>query len=202
MGVLDITDQGSAPNPRAPGVMSYGREGVPPGFQVDTEGNMALLGSLSVAGGLPGGVVVTRGIVTTGDITLPNTAAAWLPVTGLSFLIPAEVGDNIEFQAAFMFAPTSTSFVEFAVSTGGALVRYSSTRGASPSVEGDPTMYNTPGTYRGQGGGSFDFTVEAGDLTAGNVNIVLASNSQGSGVVYASANFPFRWNCKNYGPGS
>lgn len=160
---------------------------------------MELLGNLSVAGGLPGGVAVTRGIVTTGDITLANTAGAWAAVAGLSFLIPAAVGDQLEFQGAFMFAPTSTSFVEFAVRTAGALVRYSSTRGPLPSVEGDPTMYNTPGTYRGQGSGSFDFQVEAGDLTAGNVNIVLASNSQASGVVYASANFPFRWFAKNYG---
>lgn len=200
MSVLDIADQGPGQNPRAPGVLSFGREGATPGFTVTTEGDAVFQGTVTSAGGGGGGVSVTRGIITTGNVTLANTAGAWAAVPGISAACgPCAVGDNVEFQPGFMWDPTGTTqFLDLAVLVGGSLVRFSSNRTATPAVEGDPTIYPAPETYRTPGC-VFDFEVEAGDLDGGNLTIVLATRGNGVGTVFASASFPWRWTFRNFG---
>lgn len=202
MGVLDIQDDGGgAGNPRAPAVLTFGREGAPPGVTIDTEGNATFLGTVTSAGGGGGaGVVVTRGVYSGGSPTMP-TDEDWQVLANLTGSIPAAVGDNVEWQPSFMWQPTASQFLELAVVVAGTIVRYGSTGTATPSVEGDPALYPDPSTYR-SAGPVLSFEVEAGDLDGGSVNFALVSKGNGTGTVFSSASFPFRWTAKNYGPGS
>lgn len=201
MSVLDIEDQGQARNPRAHGQLSYGREGVPPGFTVDTEGNANFLGTVTTGGGGGGGsVTASRGYYTAG-LTLQNTGGVgvWQPVAGLVAAIPAVVGDSVEWSPSFMWAPPGgTQFLDLGILVGGSVVRFASTGTGTPAVEGDPALYITPGTYRSSGA-VFSLEVEAGDLDAGSVNFVLATAGTGTGTLFGSAGFPFRWAARNFG---
>ncbi len=145
---------------------------------------------------------VVRQYLVTGDIT-PAANVGFLAVPGPELSIPdVAVGDNVTVLPGFMWAPTSSQFLDQAVSVGGSIVRFASSGSAVAAVEGDPALYNTPGTYR-TAGGAWGFTVEAGDLEAdGSVTIVLATKGNGTGTVYASANFPFRWEAHAFTPAS
>lgn len=140
--------------------------------------------------------------VTTGNIVLPSTGGLWAAVSGLELDLPAAVGDYVELTASFMYQPSGGTFIDPAVIKGAALVRYASSGGPAPATanEGDPALYNAPGTYRSSGV-HFGFTVASGDLDAGSVRFVIAALSNNTGAaVYASANYPLRWTAKNYGP--
>lgn len=199
MGVLDVQDEGGGGgNPRARATLTFGREGAPAGVTMDTEGNATFLGTVtSAGGGGGGGVVVTRGVYSGGNPTMPNDAA-YVPLDNLTGSIPAAVGDNVEWTPSFMWQPTASQFLELAVIVGGVPVRYGSTGTGTPSVEGDPALYPDPGTYR-SAAPVLSFEVEAGDLDGGAVNFALVSTGNGTGTVFSSASFPFRWTAKNFG---
>ncbi len=198
MGVFDVQDEGGgAGNPRARGLLTFGREGVPPGVTIDTEGNATFLGTVTSAGGGGGGVTVARGVYAGGSPAMPNDAAFQV-LANLTGSIAAVVGDNVEWQPSFMWQPTASQFLELAVVVGGSIVRYGSTGTSTPSVEGDPALYPDPSTYR-SAGPVLSFEVEAGDLDGGTVNFALVSKGNGTGTVFSSASFPFRWTAKNYG---
>ncbi|MDM4721168.1 hypothetical protein QTQ03_16750 [Micromonospora sp. WMMA1363] len=73
------------------------------------------------------------------------------------------------------------------------LVRFASTGGATPAVEGDPSLYPSPNTYR-TSGTHFGFTVAAGDLDGGNVVFCFATKtSSAAGTLFANSSFPLRW---------
>lgn len=64
MPVLDIEP---GQNPNAPGVLSFGSQGRPPGFLVDSEGNLTLLGALIAASQTISGNLAVTGDLTVGD---------------------------------------------------------------------------------------------------------------------------------------
>lgn len=155
------------------------------------------------AGGSGGRVTIRRAYITSGNVTLADTSGAWAVVPGFELQLPAAIGDSVELQAAFMYQPNA-SFLDFVVVTGvgPTLARYASTGGGTPAVEGDPELYNTPGTYR-TSSGPFSFAVQAGDLDSGNVRFAIATMRSGGtgGVLYAgtAAGYPFRWRAINFG---
>lgn len=147
-------------------------------------------------------ITVRSAYVTTGNIVLPSTSGLWAAVSGLELDLPAAVGDYVELVPSFMYQPSGGTFIDLAVIKGASLVRYASSGGSAPATanEGDPALYNAPGTYRSSGV-HFGFTVASGDLDAGNVRFVIAALSSNTGAaIYASANYPLRWTAKNYGP--
>lgn len=143
-------------------------------------------------------LIVRRGYVTSGNIVPQATPAAWQPLTGgPTFAIPASIGDYVDLAVAGMWAPPG-AFWDLAVLVGGNLVRFASTGGAVPAVEGDPALYAQPGSFR-TFGWHFDFEGGAGDLDGGNVNIVWAVKGPGSGTLFASESYPLRWRLINHG---
>lgn len=209
MGVLDVTPQAVGQNPGAHAVLSWGREGAPAGFQVDTEGDATLIGTVTIAdlvvtgsavGPFPGGggVAVSSGYITSGNITA-GADASWTPIGATSVLIPAAVGDVITFIPSFMIQPAGGAYYDLAVRAGGVLVRYASSGTGTAAIEGDPGLYPGLTGFRTTNGGTFTFTVGAGDLTGGNVEIVAAHLGSAASVLYASTNYPYRWVAYNFG---
>lgn len=143
---------------------------------------------------------VRTAYITSGNVTPPNTAGAWQALSGFELDIPAAVGDYVELRPSFMWNPPSSStFLDLGVVVGSSIVRYASSGGSSPASagEGDPSLYAQPSTFR-TSGTSFWFTVTSGDIDTGNVRFALLVKSNGTGTVYASSNYPFRWEAINY----
>lgn len=147
-------------------------------------------------------ITVRRAYVTSGNIVLPSSGGVFAPVTGLELPIPAAVGDYVELITSFMWQPVAASYLELGAIVGATIKRYSSTGTGTTATagEGDPSLYPAPGTYR-TSGAHLGFTVASGDLDTGNVRFIVAAKSGGAGdALYASANYPFHWTAKNYGP--
>jgi hypothetical protein len=151
------------------------------------------------AGGGGGGstLVVRRGSITSGNLTLASSGA-WAAVSGgPSFVLPAAVGDYVEFSLVSALFNLNVNFLELAVSSGGSLVRYLGTGGATPATEGAPPFYGDQSFERA--GPVFEFVVEAGDLSGGNVTVVFATQGSGGGTIYASTDYPLKWRAMNHG---
>jgi hypothetical protein len=162
----------------------------------------ALDGRVTALEEAPGGggsaLVVRRGTVTSGNLTLA-AAGGWVAVAGgPQLVLPAAVGDYVEFALTSMLGSFSTNFADLAVLSGASLVRYLSTGGASPASEGAPAFYGDQTFDRVSP--VFEFEVEAGDLSGGTVTVVFATQGAGGGTIYASTDYPLRWRALNHGP--
>lgn len=148
-------------------------------------------------GGAPVAVVV--GYVTTGNVTPQNTGGSVALLTGgPTMAIAAAVGDRIRADVTYLTERNGSTFYDLAVIVSAAAVRYAATGTSTPPVEGDPGMYPDQPSYQGRPG-PFSFTVEAGDLSGGNVTIGFAVKSGGGGLLFASTAFPLRYTLTNYG---
>jgi len=80
-------------------------------------------------------LVARRAVVTSGTLggnTPPDTGGAWQELTGPgSLVIPAAVGDLIDFQLAALVSKSSTTFYDVAVKVGGSLVWFLSNNSAA-----------------------------------------------------------------------
>lgn len=145
-------------------------------------------------------LVVRDGWVKTGDINpLPNTAGGWAILSGFELSVPAVAGDYLEVSVNAMRKDGSgNSWLDCAIVVGSSIVRYLASGDGTPGLEGDPGWYVPAGGIIGRGSPR-GFTVASGDLDTGNVRVVIAVKSNGSGILYASTNYPFYWQVKNYG---
>jgi hypothetical protein len=153
-------------------------------------------------GGGTASTVVKRAKVTSGNIVPQPSVGVWSLLTGSPILsIPAAVGDYVAFDfPMLMYGPSgSTTFLDLAVVVGGVAVRYHSTDTATPALEGSPSLYPTPSTFRAYGP-VFEFVVTSGDLDSGNVNVRFAIKGPGVGTIYASTDYPLKWRAINHGP--
>ena len=214
MGVLDVTPNAVGQNPNAPATLTWGRQGQPiPGVQLTTEGDAELAGTVTVenlvvngtaTGPFGGGVTWTRGRITSGDVDQPDTAGLWAPVSTITFDSPAvAVGDVLDAAIACMIegAPAAGHFYDMAVVVGGSAVVYSSSGTATPAIEGDPSLYRSPETYR-TSGWSWNLPVTAPMINGSNT-VTFQLYGKGGAVtnstVFASTNYPFRWRVGNFG---
>jgi len=139
--------------------------------------------------------------LTTGDIAL-GVAGAWTAVDATTDLVvPAAAGDrlliNFDMLCNGGFAGVGTG-LDVATIVAGAPVNYVSSRGAAPATNGLPGLYTDP-TFL-VSGGSLDYIVQAGDISGGNVTLQFQYNNTAAGrIIYASANYPFRWRAVNIG---
>lgn len=136
--------------------------------------------------------------ITAGSTVLPNTAGVWAIVAGYELQIPAVAGDYVELSTTFLNTPNNSTFLDFAVVVGAAIVRYMATGTAAPGFEGNPGLYPnlTFRTFKSPVG----FVVTPGDLDGANVRWVLVSKStSGVGTVFSDANYPFYWRSINIG---
>lgn len=175
-----------------------------------TEGDAVLAADgrwhLCTGGGTPGtwtspGSRVAHATVTSGNLSPQNTSAAWATVTGSPTIsIAAAAGDYVELSILSMLtAPNLNQYLDLAVMVGGSAVRYASNNTATPAAEGLPGLYRDISSFLVAGVG-FGLTVQAGDLSAGTVSIVIATNGTGGGTIYASPTYPLTWRLLNHGP--
>lgn len=143
------------------------------------------------------GARVTSG-ATLGD-TLPATGAAWTQYAPVGELaIDAAAGDYLELMGSWLANPGDQSFYDIGIKVGGSIVYYASTGSATPSVEGDPSLYPadtfTPVGYYAP----LDVAAEHID-SDGKVHFVLMiKTTNAAGKLYYSATYPFRWRVINY----
>ena len=148
-----------------------------------------------------GGQVATfaRGRVTSGDVTL-GSEADWTLAPGLSFSLAAVAGDSVEFSVHGLLQQGLTDFFELVVLNAGSIVRFGSTGTASPTTagEGDPAIYPVNGTAIQRLSVAFGLTLVSGDIAGGVVTFGIAHKGAGSSAkVFASANYPLRWQIRN-----
>ncbi len=151
----------------------------------------------------PGGgggstLVVRRATVTSGNLTMASSGA-WIAVAGgPSLVLPAAVGDYVQFDFPSLLGSFSTNFIDMAVLVGGTIVRCLSSGTATPATEGAPGFYGDQSFDRTPP--VFEFEVESGDRSGGNVTVQLITKGSGGGSIFASADYPLRWRAMNYGP--
>jgi hypothetical protein len=144
-------------------------------------------------------IVVVREVERGGNTT-PVTNAAWTFLSGAPTLsIAAAVGDYVEFSILSMLFNPGNGYYDLAVIVGGSPVRYFATDTATPGAEGCPAFYPQPSSFRTYGP-TFEFEVEAGDLSGGTVTVGWVNKGNGTGVVYADNTYPLKWRAMNYGP--
>lgn len=134
---------------------------------------------------------------------LPNTAPpAWAILAGFELQLPAVVGDYVEIGVnALREDSTGNSWLDQAVRVGVEATprRYLSTGTVTPAFEGDPGWTRGgAATYAGRSSPR-GFVVTENDLDSSNVRFCLAVKSNGTGILHASANYPFHWRAINYG---
>lgn len=215
MGVVKVTPQNAAQTPNAVAWWTWGRQGqATPGVQLSTEGDADLAGDVIInnllvtgtaTGPFGGGSTVTwtRGRITTGDVDQGDTAGAWAAVAGITFTSPTAVaGDVLDASVSFMFeaAPAAGHFYDMAIVVAGTPVVYSSSGTNTPALEGDPSLYRSPETYRASGW-TWNLEVTAPMISAGAVTFQLYGKGGAvtNSTIFASANYPFRWRVGNYG---
>lgn len=154
------------------------------------------------ASGGGGGTTYTVGVasayVTAGDITLPNTSGAWQTLAGIpSLALAAAVGDHVTVEWAALRSEIGTGFLDVAIVVGGSHVWYASSGTGTPAVEGDPGWYGA-NAFHPHAGAAF-LTLTSDHVSGGNVTFVVAVKAAGSGTLYASSSYPFRWRAMNHG---
>lgn len=146
-----------------------------------------------------GGTAVTAvsAYKTSGDTTFPNTAGVWQAVSGFELAIAAAAGDYVELSVSALRTATANAYTDVAVIVGSSLAWYASSNTGTPAIEGEPGWYNDPAFITRPG--PVFLTVGAGHLDSGQVRFVVAAKAGGTGTLYSSTNYPFRWCAKNYG---
>lgn len=146
-------------------------------------------------------LVVRDAYVKTGNVTLPATASGgtvWEVLSGFATLsIPAAIGDRIDFSAHGMRSATASASMDIAVVVSGSAVIYLGSGTSTPLTEGDPGWY--PQNNFSRLTGPIGFTVESGHLSSGNIIFAVVQKNTGGGTLYASNDYPFYWQAKNYG---
>lgn len=150
-------------------------------------------------GGGSGIKAIRRAVIANpGDATLPNSPATWVAVAGFELSIPAAIDDEVELLWNAMRNNNASAVLDAAVIVGSDIRRFGASNSSTPALEGNPAWYHT-NTFTSHSGG-FDFKVTANDLDGSNVRFVVVCKSNGTGTLFSSTNYPFRWRALNYGP--
>jgi hypothetical protein len=139
------------------------------------------------------------------NVALPNTGG-WAVVTAsggtpLACSIAAAAGDRILADATFMRTGTG-DYMDLAIlASGGTISEYAGSGTSTPLDEGSPAYYPSSGAFPSTNGTNL-FTVQSGQINAGNITVALVYKGAGSGseTVYASSTYPFFLMLTNIGP--
>lgn len=146
----------------------------------------------------PGVKAFTSGRITSGNVNTPSNGA-WQELNSkFRISVAAAVGDIILLGLDILIQPTSSPLFDVAVRSSGAISRYLSTGTSTPSGNGNPAFFPSPGTYRTSGLPAYQ--VLSGDVDGGTVTFTLAVNATSTGaIVYAEANNPWIYSLTNLG---
>ena len=154
--------------------------------------------------GTSGGVSVTTARRTSGNISLNNTSWTNLD-TGMDLVIAAAAGDVLEVSISgvtFGSASSTTAFFDVATIVSAAVVNTFSTEGAeSGSSQGIQAWFQLTGADIRPLTGSATYTVQAGDISGGNVTLRLRGRCEAANArtIVAGTNNPLKWSVKNLG---
>lgn len=134
-----------------------------------------------------------------GGITFPDHSAGFQVLPYVQGSIPAAVGHYVKMYLSGMWEHVGSDFIEFVViGAGDTILRYSSTRTSTPSLEGDPEEYPNPGFPKFHA--PFAFHAEASDIVGGNIKFGIASKGAGGSVLYSYPAYPMNMDLENHGP--
>lgn len=154
------------------------------------------------ADGLDGQAIpikVTPAYITSGDVALVSTSGGWAEVPGFVLDVDAETGDYVELHLGGLRSVTSGAYVDVALKTGpNTYAWFASSGGSTRAPEGLPDWYSVSG-FQSRSVPPW-VIAQAGHFNAGKLKFVLLYKSGGTGTLYASTSYPFRWVAKNYGP--
>lgn len=144
---------------------------------------------------------VASAVVTTGDISpVPDTGGAWAVLAGVAELqIAAVEGDNIGVNAVGLRNGIAAVDVVTVTGVGPTIATYQATGfTTSPGFDGEPSWYfDNLFCIRG---GEVCFVASSTHIENGLIRFRIAVKTSGAtGTFYASSNYPFKWNAKNYG---
>lgn len=148
-------------------------------------------------------VVVAKARRTAGNLTLNSTT--WADVdTGIDLTIAAVAGDELEIGLSMGVRPSGAGIslaLDVATIVSAAPVNYFATAGGATEV-GAGAWYREAPTVNDASvpGGPRSYTVQAGDISGGNVVLRLRYKvNSGSWTGYATANLPLDFWVKNLG---
>lgn len=165
----------------------------------DVEAVLAELQDNIDAVGAGAGLVSSGSVkITSGDLTLNNTSWTNTGITDIT--VAASTGDVVEASISGRWGNQSvTSGLDVATIVSASPVNYLGTGGSG-------TAFGPSGWVGNSGvltdiGASILYTVQAGDISGGNVTFRIRYRT-GSAVnkgLFASADTPFQWSVKNFG---
>lgn len=193
---------GTYPNPGVAAVNGVAVTGVPAVGDVITATGPAAATWQAPAGG--GGATIRSTItrITDGAIADLPSAAAWVIAvtsvgTPLQGSIQAVANDRIRVEADFM--RNGAHFLDWALlDSVGVPDEYGTSRTSTPSPEGSPSMY--PSLAFSYVQSAKQFTVDAGNLSAGMATVALTHQGTSPGRVFAHTTYPFEITLTNLGP--
>lgn len=192
--VLTFSDVGAAPTVHTHSVSQV------VGLQTDLDDLDTRITELEDAPPSGGSTITVRqAYVKTGNVNpLPNTGGQYAPVAGFVLSVPAAIGDYVELGLHGMRNVANNVFLDAAVITGASTIkRFLSTGTATGPLEGDPGWY-LANSFINQSAPR-GFTVTSDDLDGSNVRFAIVCNGNGTGILYASTDYPFYWQAKNLG---
>lgn len=203
---LLFEEQADPPGTPASGLVRIYRDTDGNWYEVDDAGTVTEIGG----GGGGGGTDVYHKRATrtsnaggANDYTVSSTSWAALDATNLAFSIPASSGDGIEVSLSAHASAGDSVIAYFDVATfvSGSIVNHVSGGGG---VTGRGL-----GTWMAAGskdriGGSSIYTLAAGDISGGNVDVRLVFRlaSAGSRTIFCRTGIPLSFSVKNLGPTS
>jgi hypothetical protein len=156
-------------------------------------------GTPAAGGGGTASVHKTTGFITSGDVSATSAAFAAI---GPDLTITAAAGDVLLLQPEVLCLTGSDTQFEAATRVSSADVNWwSSGTGTSRWPGGLSGWYCEAGNMPMNGAGRY--TVQAGDVVAGQVTVRFYARSTGAArTVKADSNYPARWSLTNIGPDS
>lgn len=141
---------------------------------------------------------------TAGNLTLNTTTWANLPTIGTSWdiTLAAAAGDTIECSLSAVLDSAATNIFFDVVSIVSAAVTNSFSTGATPSdSNAGVSAWYVPASISTKSGGSFMYTLQAGDVSGGNVVMRLRyrGDSATNRNLHATALFPLQFSAKKLG---
>lgn len=135
---------------------------------------------------------------TAGNLAVVSTAGVWTAVdTATDITIAAATGDQLGIFGNFITdATTNLNGLDVATIVSAAVVNYASSGTGTPLAEGLNSLYPHGNTF--QVNQPAIYTVQAADISGGNVTLRLFYLASGAANIYGSAAHPLAWSVVNF----
>lgn len=138
--------------------------------------------------------------LTPGNINPLPVNANWAPLPNLNLTMPAAVGDRVALGVHGMRNAQGSVYLDMGLVVAGSIRHYFGTGTAivGAGYEGDPGWY-VSSSFIGQSAPRF-VTVTADHLDGGVIRASVIHKGNGTGIIYASPDYPMYLCLQNFGP--